>query len=157
MDVVFQAFINKYPILSIAINDMVFFEKNIYNENLSKIEDTYSTYYEDDDPIRQGYYKLFSKLCSMENKDGLVRHVIMFSNSKILKAFNDILAINASYGPAFREKAETNLAWAYAKKSLFEEKIAAALEDYKKYMSLTDVSTDAKIKYADFLILSKKF
>ena len=74
-----------------------------------------------------------------------------------LKAFNDILAINPSYGPAFREKAETNLAWAYAKKSLFEEKIAAALEDYKKYMSLTDVSTDAKIKYADFLILSKKW
>ena len=74
-----------------------------------------------------------------------------------LKAFNDILAINPSYGPAFREKAETNLAWAYAKKSLFEEKISAALEDYKKYMSLTDVSTDAKIKYADFLILSKKW
>jgi tetratricopeptide (TPR) repeat protein len=74
-----------------------------------------------------------------------------------LKAFNDILAINPSYGPAFREKAETNLAWAYAKKSLFEEKIAAALEDYKKYMSLTDVSTDAKMKYADFLILSKKW
>ena len=56
-----------------------------------------------------------------------------------LKAFNDILAINPSYGPAFREKAETNLAWAYAKKSLFEEKIAAALEDYKKYMSLTEI------------------
>ena len=74
-----------------------------------------------------------------------------------LKAFNDILAINSSYGPAYREKAETNLAWAYAKKSLFEEKIAAALEDYKKYMSLTDVSTDAKMKYADFLILSKKW
>jgi len=90
MDVVFKAFINKYPVLSIAINDMVFFEKNIYNEDLSKIEDTYSTYSVDDDPIRQGYYELFSKLCSMENKDGLVRHVIMFSNSKILKAFNDI-------------------------------------------------------------------
>ena len=30
-----------------------------FEENLSKIEDTYSTYYEDDDPIRQGYYKLF--------------------------------------------------------------------------------------------------
>lgn len=74
-----------------------------------------------------------------------------------LKAFNDIIAINASYGPAYREKAETNLAWAYAKKSVFEEKIAAALEDYKKYMSLTDVSTDARIKYADFLILSKKW
>ena len=67
-----------------------FFEKNIYNEDLSKIEDTYSTYSVDDDPIRQGYYELFSKLCSMENTDGLVRHVIMFSNSKILKAFNDI-------------------------------------------------------------------
>lgn len=74
-----------------------------------------------------------------------------------LKAFNDILAANPSYGPAYREKAETNLAWAYAKKSLFDEKIAVALEDYKKYMSLTDVSTDAKMKYADFLILSKKW
>ena len=86
----FQAFINKYPVLNIAINDMVFFEKNIYNENLSKVENGYFTYSVDDDPIRQGYYKLFSKLCSMENTDGLVRHVIMFSNSKILKAFNDI-------------------------------------------------------------------
>ncbi|MES2864741.1 MAG: hypothetical protein V4666_11525 [Bacteroidota bacterium] len=74
-----------------------------------------------------------------------------------LKAFNDIIAANPTYGPAFREKAETNLAWAYAKKSLFEEKIAAALEDYKKYMTLTDVSTDARMKYADFLILSKKW
>ena len=74
-----------------------------------------------------------------------------------LKAFNDIIAANPSYGPAYREKAETNLAWAYAKKSLFEEKIAAALEDYKKYMALTDVSTDARVKYADFLILSRKW
>lgn len=74
-----------------------------------------------------------------------------------LKAFNDIIATNPNYGPAYREKAETNLAWAYAKKSLFEEKIAAALTDYKTYMSLTDVSTDARIKYADFLILSKKW
>ncbi len=74
-----------------------------------------------------------------------------------LKAFNDIIAANPTYGPAYREKAETNLAWAYAKKSLFEEKIVAALEDYKKYMSLTDVSTDARMKYADFLILSKKW
>ncbi|NHM01960.1 tetratricopeptide repeat protein [Flavobacterium difficile] len=74
-----------------------------------------------------------------------------------LKAFNDVLVTNPNYGPAYREKAETNLAWAYAKKSVFEAKIAEALEDYKKYMSLTDVSTDARIKYADFLILSKKW
>jgi tetratricopeptide (TPR) repeat protein len=74
-----------------------------------------------------------------------------------LEAFNGILAANPSYGPAFREKAETNLAWAYSKKSVFDEKIAAALVDYKKYMSLTDVSTDARMKYADFLILSKKW
>jgi tetratricopeptide (TPR) repeat protein len=74
-----------------------------------------------------------------------------------MKSFNDIITTNPNYGPAYREKAETNLAWAYAKKSLFEEKIAAALTDYKKYMSLTDVSTDARVKYADFLILSKKW
>lgn len=74
-----------------------------------------------------------------------------------LKAFNEIIAANPNYGPAYREKAETNLAWAYTKKSLFDEKIAVALEDYKKYMSLTDVSADARIKYADFLILTKKW
>ena len=90
MEFDFKDFINNYPVLNIAINDMVFFKKNIYNEDLSKIEDTYFKYTLDNDPIRQGYYDLFSKLCSMKNTDGLVRHVIMFSNAKILKAFNDI-------------------------------------------------------------------
>jgi len=83
----FQDFISKYPELKLAIMDMIFFKKNLYNENLSKIEDTYFTYSVDDDPIRQGYNELFPKLCSIKNNDGLVRHVIMFSNTKIKTEF----------------------------------------------------------------------
>ena len=90
MDKVFQMFINKHQVLNIAISDMIFFKKNLYNENLNKSEQTYIDYHIDDDEIRQGYYELFSKLCSINNKDGLVRHVIMFSNTKIKTAFKDI-------------------------------------------------------------------
>lgn len=72
-----------------------------------------------------------------------------------MKALKDVVALNPNYGPAYREMAETNLAWAFGKNSNFQEKAAAALENYKKYMSLTDSSVDSKMKYADFLILTK--
>ena len=70
---------------------MIFFKKNLYNEDINKIEEAYKSYndifIQDDDEIRKGYYKLFSKLCSIKNNDGLVRHVIMFSNTKIKTEF----------------------------------------------------------------------
>jgi tetratricopeptide (TPR) repeat protein len=72
-----------------------------------------------------------------------------------LKALKDIVALNPNYGPAYREMAETNLAWSFAKGSNFQEKANAALVDYKKYMSLTDSSLDSRMRYADFLILTK--
>lgn len=72
-----------------------------------------------------------------------------------MKALKDVVALNPNYGPAYREMAETNLAWAFGKNSNFQEKATAALENYKKYMSLTDNSVDSRMKYADFLILTK--
>ena len=72
-----------------------------------------------------------------------------------MKALKEITTLSPNFGPAYREMAETNLAWAFGNNSNFKEKAAAALEDYKKYMSLTDTSVDSKMKYADFLILTK--
>lgn len=72
-----------------------------------------------------------------------------------MKSLKDVVALNPNYGPAYREMAETNLAWAFGKNSNFQEKATAALENYKKYMSLTDTSVDSRMKYADFLILTK--
>lgn len=72
-----------------------------------------------------------------------------------MKALKEITTLSPNYGPAYREMAETNLAWAFGNNSNFKEKIAAALDDYKKYMSLTDTSVDSRMKFTDFLILTK--
>lgn len=73
------------------------------------------------------------------------------------KAIREVIAMNANYGPAYRELAETNLAWAFSKNGNFQEKVKEALTDYKKYMSLTDSSVDSRVRYADFLILTKNW
>lgn len=67
--------------------EMIEFKGNIYNEDLNKIDLNYENYKIDNDIIRQKYYELFYKLCSIDNQDGLVRHVIMFSNTKIKSDF----------------------------------------------------------------------
>src|SRR5690606_35774113 len=39
----------------------------------------------------------------------------------------------------------------------YQEYNKKALENYKKYMSLTDTSLDSRMRYADFLILTKDY
>jgi len=92
-DINYQLFLNKYPELKNVIMRLVFLKTNLYNEDLNKLREDYPTFVEDDDEYRQGYYELFSRLCSMNNKDGLVRHVIMFSNPKIKASFNQLQII----------------------------------------------------------------
>ena len=85
-----QEILCRYPLLKIAIFNMIFLKINIFNEDLKKTEGIrYQYYIIDNDEIRNGYYPLFYKLCSINNKDGLVRHVIMFSNTKIKTLFKD--------------------------------------------------------------------
>jgi hypothetical protein len=86
-DPIYYNFINRYADLNRAIIDMIYFKKNIYNEMLNLTLNEYTNYTVDDDIIRQGYYELFSKLCSINNNDKLLRHVIMFSNPKIMSSF----------------------------------------------------------------------
>ena len=65
------------------IKNLINLKINLPNENLNLINSYYMSYVEDNDIIRKHLYDLFSYLCSMKNNDGLVRHVIMFSKSKI--------------------------------------------------------------------------
>ncbi len=89
-NVIIQEILSRFPEFKLVILNMILLNKNIYNEDLKKTENlNYNIYKTDNDNIRKGYYPLFSKLCSIENNDGMVRHVIMFSNSKIESLFKD--------------------------------------------------------------------
>ena len=70
------------------------------------------------------------------------------------KQFQDALAIDPNYGPAYREWAETDLRWSLNDPKMASVKIKAATDEYKKYLSLTDLSLESRMRYADFLILS---
>ncbi|MXN92895.1 tetratricopeptide repeat protein [Flavobacterium sp. Sd200] len=71
-----------------------------------------------------------------------------------VKAFNDIIAVNANYGPVYRELAETYYLWGNTETSKKTEYNAKALGFYEKYMSLTDYSLDSRMRHADFLLLT---
>lgn len=74
-------------------------------------------------------------------------------------AFEDILKINPSYGPAYRELAETYYLWAINEKdkSKYPEYNKMAMGYYDKYLALTDYSLDSRMRHADFLILTKDY
>lgn len=71
--------------------------------------------------------------------------------------FDNILAANPTYGPAFRELAETYYVWALNDKAKYAEYNKKAIEYYEKYMSLTDYSLDSRMRHADFLVLTKDY
>ena len=78
------------PRIKLLLIDILFFKSNFYNETLSSIDTDYYDYKEDTDYIRQNYYRLFSALCSKNNKDGLLRHSILFQKSKIKASINQL-------------------------------------------------------------------
>ena len=72
-------------------------------------------------------------------------------------AFDNILMTNPTYGPAYRELAETYYLWAINDKAKYVEYNKTAMEYYDKYLSLTDYSLDSRMRHADFLILTKDY
>ncbi|WP_377118330.1 tetratricopeptide repeat protein [Mucilaginibacter litoreus] len=64
------------------------------------------------------------------------------------------LAIDPNYGPAYREWAETDVRWAFSDPRMASAKIKEATDQYKKYLSLTDMSLESRLRFADFLLLS---
>lgn len=78
-----------------------------------------------------------------------------FNEAKV--DFDNILAANPNYGPAYRELAETYYVWALNDKPKYAEYNKKAIEYYEKYMSMTDYSLDSRMRHADFLVLTKDY
>jgi len=66
-------------------------------------------------------------------------------------SFQAAIAIDPNYGPAYREWAETDLRWANMEAKMADKK-QEAIGHYQKYLSLTDMSVESQMRYADFLI-----
>lgn len=77
--------------------------------------------------------------------------------NEAIKAFDEVATINSSYGPLYRELAETHYLWANNQPKFYNENIKKALDYYEKYMSLTDYSLASRMRHADFLILAKDY
>jgi Tfp pilus assembly protein PilF len=69
----------------------------------------------------------------------------------------DIAKINPNYGPTYRELAETYYLWATNDGKNYEAYNKLAIQNYEKYMSLTDYSLDSRMRHADFMILTKDY
>lgn len=79
------------------------------------------------------------------------------SYDEAIKSFNEVIAINPSYGPVYRELAETYYKWGRNKPSKSEEYMQKAIGYYEKYLTLTDNSLDSRMRHADFLVLVKDY
>lgn len=85
----------------------------------------------------------------------LWRYAQNFTDSE--KQLHAAIAIDPNYGPAYRELAETDLTESYdfvQKKDGpgATAKIKEGVENYKKFLSLTDQSIESLLRYADFLV-----
>ena len=72
-----------------------------------------------------------------------------------IKAYDEVIAINKSYGPVYRELAETYYLWANNKPSTYTENIKKALDSYNEYMKLTDYSLTSRMRHACLLYTSR--
>lgn len=68
--------------------------------------------------------------------------------------FKEAIALDANYGPAYREMAENDLLWARHDMKVASVKIKEGTAYYKKYLDLTDRSPESQMRYADFLLES---
>ncbi len=79
------------------------------------------------------------------------------SYTEAIKAYDEVMKLNANYGPVYRELAETYYLWAYNNPKDYKVNIAKSLSNYEKYMSLTDYSLSSRMRHADFLILAQDY
>lgn len=69
----------------------------------------------------------------------------------------EAIAKDPNYGPAYREIAELYMQWALQLPNEFAARSAQAVENYKKYIDLTDKSFESKLRYAQFLFYAQDF
>jgi tetratricopeptide (TPR) repeat protein len=77
--------------------------------------------------------------------------------TEAIKAFDEVIAINANYGPVYRELAETYYLWGRNEPSKYRTYIDKALVNYEKYLTLTDYSLSSRMRHADFLVLAGEY
>jgi tetratricopeptide (TPR) repeat protein len=77
--------------------------------------------------------------------------------TEAIKAFDEVIAINANYGPVYRELAETYYLWGRNEPSKYRMYIEKALANYEKYLTLTDYSLHSRMRHADFLVLAGEY
>jgi cytochrome c-type biogenesis protein CcmH/NrfG len=77
--------------------------------------------------------------------------------TEAVKAYDEVIAINANYGPVYRELAETYYLWGRNEPSKYRVYIDKALVNYEKYLSLTDYSVHSRMRHADFLVLAGEY
>ena len=88
-----------------------------------------------------------------------------FAFDEAIGQYNTIAAEYPTYGPVYREIAETELQIAKRmpdntaeEKAAYEAQVAKAVDSYKKYLEVTgDKSSDALVRYADFLVFGQKY
>jgi len=69
-----------------------------------------------------------------------------------ISSFQQALAKDPNYGPAYREMAETDFLQAKTDPKVMSVKIKEAVDNYRKYLDLTDRSIESRLRYADFVI-----
>lgn len=69
----------------------------------------------------------------------------------------EAIAKDPNYGPAYREIAELYMQWAIQLPNEFAARSAQAVENYRKYLDLTDKSYESRLRYAQFLFYAKDF
>jgi tetratricopeptide (TPR) repeat protein len=77
--------------------------------------------------------------------------------TEAVKAYDEVIAINANYGPVYRELAETYYLWGRNEPSKYRVYIDKALVNYEKYLNLTDYSVHSRMRHADFLVLAGEY
>jgi len=80
-----------------------------------------------------------------------------FSFADAENKVKEAIAIDANYGPAYRELAEIQMQWSRADKATAEAKRNEALGNMRKYLDLTDKSFDSRLRYAQFLVYAGDF
>ncbi len=99
-------------------------------------------------------YELDKSLLRAKLQLGVITKNTRAAFPEAIKQFDEIIKLDANYGPVYRELAETYYLWANTDTAKYKENMTKALDYYKKYMSLTDYSLNSRMRYADFLLLA---
>ncbi|MBD1393795.1 tetratricopeptide repeat protein [Mucilaginibacter glaciei] len=98
----------------------------------------------------QNALELDPKLATAKVATGVLwRYADNYEDSERL--FKEALAIDPNFGPAYREWAETDIRWSLRDPKMASAKVKEGVEQFRKYISLTDNSLETRLRYADFL------